>query len=95
MTLLSSAISSAPAVPAVVPVARAAPPELNIHPEEEVETWDQVKPVAGSDIEMSESKRSKAIVAEDRKFIFHGVVTPGLQARIERGTAPKLMPRHR
>ena len=66
------------AVPAVAPVARAAPPELNIHPEEEVETWDQVKPVAGSDIEISESKRSKAIVAEDRKFIFHGVVTPGL-----------------
>ena len=55
MTLLSAAISSAPAVPAVAPVARAAPPELHIHPEEEVETWDQVKPVAGSDIEMSES----------------------------------------
>ena len=95
MTLLSAAISSAPAVPAVAPVARAAPPELNIHLEEEVETWDQVNPVAGSDIEMSESKRSKAIVAEDRKFIFHGVVTPGLQARMERGTAPKLVPRHR
>ena len=55
VTLLSAAISSAPAVPAVAPVARASPPELHIHPEEEVETWDQVKPVAGSDIEMSES----------------------------------------
>ena len=95
VTLLSAAFSSAPAVPAVVPVARAAPPELNIHPEEEVETWDQVKPVVGSDIKMSESERSKAIVAEDRKFILHGVVTPGLQARMERGTAPKLVPRHR
>ena len=63
MTLLSAAISSAPAVPAVAPVARAAPPKLHIHSEEEVETWDQVKPVAASDIEMSESERSKAIVA--------------------------------
>ena len=74
VTLLSAAISSAPAVPAVIPIARAAPPELNLHPEEEVETWDQVKPTEGSDFEMSESERSKAIVAEDRKYIFHGVV---------------------
>ena len=82
-------------MPAVIPIARAAPPELNLHPEEEVETWDQVKPTEGSGFEMSESERSKAIVAEDRKYIFHCVVTPGLQARMERGTAPKLIPRHR
>ena len=90
VTLLSAAVSSAPAVPAEAPVARAAPPGLDIHPEEEVEPWDPARPFAGS-----ESEVSTAIVAEDRKLIFHGVVTPGLQARMERGTAPKLVPRHR
>ena len=27
--------------------------------------------------------------------MFHGIVTPGLQARLERGTAPNLLPQHR
>ena len=65
--MLSAAIISAPAVPAVTTIARAAPPELNIHPEKEVETWDQLKPAKGHEIEMSESERSRAIVSGYRK----------------------------
>ena len=48
-----------------------------------------------SNIDMSESEASKAIVAENRTFIFHGKVTPALQARMERVTAPNFVPRHR
>ena len=101
VTLLSAPSSCAPAVLADVSVARAAPLRLtppaghNFHPEEPLEPLDQARPFHGSDPVMSESEVSKTIVAENRKSIFHGKVTPALQAQMERGAAPKLVPRHR
>ena len=101
VTLLSAATNCAPTVPIDVPVARTTtlghtpPAEDNFHPEEPVVPLDPTRPFQGSDPDMSESEVSMTIVVENRKIIFHREVTPALQARMERGTAPKLVPRHR
>ena len=63
--------------------------------EEQLGPIDPWKPFLVTDDSMSESEVAKAIVAENRKYIYYGEVTPALQVRMERGTAPQPVARHR
>ena len=99
MTLLSAAaVSEAPvARPASPQAITTQPPPQAALREEFEEELEQLDPLQlfSSDNNMSESEIAKAVVAENRKYVYHGEVSPALQVRMERGTAPQLVPRHR
>ena len=86
MTLLSAAAVSAPAMPTEAPMARPASPQaITTQPppqaalreefEEELEQLDPLQ-LFSSDNNMSESEIAKAVVAENRKYVYHGEVSP-------------------
>ena len=43
---------------------------------------------------LSESEIMKHEAAENRKYVYHGEISPAMRVRLERGTAPEIIPRH-
>ena len=44
---------------------------------------------------LSESEIGKHEAAENRKYVYQGEISPAMRVRMERGTAPEIVPRHR
>ena len=44
---------------------------------------------------LSESEIGKREAAENRKYVYHGEISPAMRVRLEIGAAPEIIPRHR